>query len=433
MRGPNTIKMIQSIPRIALRKSQYTPQFFSTSTSQQSNTEDDEQGFQHQQEFVRERFTDPQSSWNNRARILSAEDFANRPRVNFSEEFNSLHDAGVVLSWIPAKQQDAIYQMYLDTMLKMHKTEKNGVTSHEYVMHLIASKFNMKPMRVAAIVQLLHNEDQIRKNEPDKEIHHDVQEYVDRKIAEHIQNAYSEYDEIDPQTFVETPQPYLSPPDSHKFVAVPDDLDLPEQLFELEKADKERKQKQLDTKLFIEDVDDHLRDVRLDPEARELLNKKKLFEKTKSKEDPSTAVTDSTSIIDIPPSEAARPRWKYVAQIISDSDSSAQKGKNKSKKKKKNKMSRLTQINNTIVEQNGSLRPATVAEASETSWKPTRDPLEFIIKGVKQAWLEKTLRGEVGGWGRVEAQKKPEKVVEGGTTQVDDIIEYQSTEDDKKD
>lgn len=405
--------MLPSITRIIGRQSRRSYQNLisrsGSTTASEKLDNDNSESIVHEQEFVREQFTDPESSWNNRARILSAEDFANRPRVNFSEEFNSLHDAGIVLSWIPAKQQDAIYQMYLDTMEKMHKTEKNGVTSHEYVMHLIAKKFQIKPMRVAAIVQLLHNEDQIRKNSPETEIHHDIQEYVDQKIAEHIRNAYSEYDEVDPQQFVEHPEPFIMSSNSNRMVNVPDDLDLSEELYKADKEEREQKQSKLDSKLYLEDKDDNLVDVKIDQTTRNFMSKKKEFENVKH--DPSS----DGSLVDTAPSETARPRWKYVAQII-DSNTPSKKTNNKqSKKKKQKKINKSDQLKNTIVEHNGSLRPATIAEASDTAWKVERDDLEFMYRGVKKAWLEKTLRGEVDGWGRIEAKevvKTEEEIVE---------------------
>jgi hypothetical protein len=55
--------------------------------------------------------------WKNpRAEIVTAEDFANRPRVNFSESFLTMQDGMVVLSWMPQEDKDGMYGLYLDMM-----------------------------------------------------------------------------------------------------------------------------------------------------------------------------------------------------------------------------------------------------------------------------------------------------------------------------
>jgi len=416
--------MIPSFARIIGRQSRercpylFVRQSVLFSTSENLNDTFDNSHF-HEQEFVRETLTDPDSSWDNRAQILSAEDFANRPRVNFSEEFHSLHDAGVVLSWIDSKQQDIIYQYYLDTMEHMHKTEKNGVTSHEYVMQLIAKKFQIKPMRAAAIVQLLHNEDQIRNKNPEIEIRHGVQDYVDQKIAEHIRNAYSEYDEVNPHKFVEHPKPFTVSSDANKMVNVPDDLDLSHELHLAEKAEQEEIQSKINSRFYLEDKDDQLVDVSIDSSTRHLMQTKKEFENVKQHPHLNGSLED-TQI-----TASARPRWKYVAQIL-DSSHPSKKTNTKHTKKKFQEWNQKEQLKNTIVEQSGSLRPATIAEASETAWKMDRDDLEFMYKGVKQAWLEKTLRGEVDGWGRIEA-----KQVEATEDEIVEIVEEKIREEDQ--
>lgn len=59
-------------------------------------------------------------------------------------------------------------------------------------------------------------------------------------------------------------------------------------------------------------------------------------------------------------------------------------------------------IRNTIIEQDGKLRVASVAELEQTSWKHVRNESEFMFKGVKEAWLKRQLEGEVDGWGMQE-------------------------------
>ncbi len=70
---------------------------------------------------------------------------------------------------------------------------------------------------------------------------------------------------------------------------------------------------------------------------------------------------------------------------------------------------------NTIIEEGGKLRVASVAELERTSWKHVRDESEFMFRGVKSAWLRRQLEGEVGGWGyqkEVELLKVEPKLME---------------------
>ena len=45
--------------------------------------------------------------------------------------------------------------------------EKHGKTSHEYVCRLLAQKFHITPFRAAAIIQLMHLEEQMKVENPD--------------------------------------------------------------------------------------------------------------------------------------------------------------------------------------------------------------------------------------------------------------------------
>ena len=71
------------------------------------------------------------------------------------------------------------------------------------------------------------------------------------------------------------------------------------------------------------------------------------------------------------------------------------------------------QKDNTLVEEDGELKIATVEEVAQTSWKPVRNEDEFTYKGVKAAWLDRQLKGEKMGWGRVpdSLKAKPEEEV----------------------
>ena len=97
-----------------------------------------------------------------------------------------------------------------------------------------------------------------------------------------------------------------------------------------------------------------------------------------------------------------RPRWKFVAQTINVRDGKKARGKIGNKKKKKFIKEPKT---NTIVEQDGLLRVATVQEVNNVAWKDVRDIKEFGFKGVKSAWLN-WKKGEKGGWGHVPEEVK---------------------------
>lgn len=410
--------MIRSLPRIAWTArhcSQRRDVLWSGRAWLSTSTTADADGTgavpPNQQEFVRERFapgefdrerTNPldRPPIKHRARVISAEDFANRPKVSFNEEFDSLHDAGVVLSWLCQADRDDMYQTYLDTMERMVNSEKNRVTSHEYVMQAIAQKFNVGADTVGAVVELAHAEDQQRRLHPEREIHHDVQDYVDRKIAEHIKNAYSEYDEPTPQApYVEDHAEYDLHPLSHQVETVDDTVDVERKLLELERKDAELMQKMIDDKVYTEDRDDNLRNVKLHADAKQLLEHKHRFDIERA-----TLFKTNLQQDDEEPRQYERPRWQYVAKII---DTREEKRKHKLVGKKRRKITQKqarAMIENTLVEHDGKLRAATVAEASSTEWQPPTDRTEFLYKQVKAAWLEKKLRGEVGGWGRVEAR-----------------------------
>jgi hypothetical protein len=75
------------------------------------------------------------------SKIMSADDYANRPTVGLSGEFETMQDAMVVLSYLNDATQKEIYSLYLSMMLSTEK--EHGRTSHEYVMRVIAQKYNI--------------------------------------------------------------------------------------------------------------------------------------------------------------------------------------------------------------------------------------------------------------------------------------------------
>ena len=391
----------RSLVRVCHRARHF--RLFSTSIEDEFVFEDD---LPNKQDFVKVKLepgewnvgrTDPihRPPWKNKASIMSAEDFANRPRAGFDEEFATPHDAMLVLSWLDRKTQDKIYQSYLNLMTTME--EKEGKTSHEYVMRVIAQKYNITASRVAGIVQLLHNEDQIRKNHPEQKIHYEIQDYIDARMAEHIANCYDAFNEPHPEApFIEDPMGVSGlaniDRNSSGYKEMGDELDYDELLEKAIIRDKQEARLWIDNYKYIEDVDETTVPVKTTADCNKLL---KAQQEMKAPPRPE-------ALCPLPGSGKTRPRWKYVAQTI---DTRHEKKKRHPKKWPKKEVL----IKNAIVEQDGNLRVASVAEVKNTCWKPIRNTQEFTYQGVKKAWLERTLEGKTGGWGHVERPPETEQ------------------------
>lgn len=356
--------------------------------------------------------------WTNKAQIISAEDFNARPKVSFSEQFDSMHDAMVVLSWLDEEKRQDIFQMYLHLMVEQDKEFKT--TSHEYVMRVIGEKFNLTAVRVAAIVQNCHDEEQAAKE--GRMVNEKMAKYVDAKIKEHIDNAYMAYGEKNPNEFVETPTGVAGiGSSSGEVVRVEDLYDLDDLIKKADLREKGEAQLLIDEKVYIEDVDNEMVDSNVNTDCLKLVEKAKEFEKSKKdlarNEDNKIefALPDNGCIEDEDGNKTEsqrRQRWKYVAQTIN-----VREQKKVGKKSRRGaKLKQTQKKGNTLVEENGSTRVASVAEVAQTAWKPERDENEFIYKGVKDAWLNRQLKGEKYGWGRVpdsmKAKQEEEVVVE---------------------
>eukprot|EP00546_Thalassionema_frauenfeldii_P008250 CAMPEP_0178915906 /NCGR_PEP_ID=MMETSP0786-20121207/12309_1 /TAXON_ID=186022 /ORGANISM="Thalassionema frauenfeldii, Strain CCMP 1798" /LENGTH=455 /DNA_ID=CAMNT_0020589113 /DNA_START=4 /DNA_END=1371 /DNA_ORIENTATION=- len=398
-------KLKSSAIATATKRQVFRP--FSSRSQPNEGDAKEQSDFVHPQDFVKIRFepgewdpdrTDPlhKPPFKSRAKIMSAEDFAERPRVGFDEEFDSFRDAMVTLSWMTAADKDQIYEAYLQLMSKSTST-----TSHEYVMRVIAQKFNLEINRVASIIQMAHREDQYRKE--GKKIYHDVQEYVDRKVKEQIRNAYSEFDETDPVDFVEDPAGVNSGGSIDvrcgDFVPINDLVDVDRAAAEAVVREKEEARLKIDSHIYREDIDETRKEVKLSKEAKKLMQAHKAFQE-ESERSPEFSPEPGNN-------EERRARWKYVAYAYSTRSNKNKKNTRASRAAKKKQI-----LDNVLVEHDGELRPASVAEVKQTSWKPVRDPKDFMVSGptgVKDAWLRRTLKAERGGWGRQEAPPEPKK------------------------
>mmetsp|Transcript_13706 Transcript_13706/g.20806 ORF Transcript_13706/g.20806 Transcript_13706/m.20806 type:complete len:520 (+) Transcript_13706:146-1705(+) len=359
---------------------------------------------------------------NTKANVISAEDFAARPRVCFEEQFDSLHDGMIVLSWLNVKQQRDIFDAYTKLMLEQEK--QFGVTSHEYVMRVVGQQFNISTMRVAAIVDAIHDEEQNRKNNPEL-VFDKLAEYVDAKTQEHINNVYKAYGEVNPNEFIEDPVERqdirVGNAQGMGHVAVDDLYDIDELTKQSILREKDEAQLEIDGHIYQEDVDDNLIESKVNKECLELIQaQKEAFEKMKEEwnrgdselENPlphggKVEMEDEEGNI-VEKVAERRPRWKFVAQTINVREEKMAKEKVGKKKKKKKKSSSLLaseDIRNTIVEQDGVLRVATMKEVNDVAWKDVRNVQEFVFQGVKSAWLRRK-EGEKGGWGHVPEEVK---------------------------
>jgi hypothetical protein len=215
-------------------------------------------------------------------RIIAADDFANRPTVGLSADFESLQDGMVVLSWLDQNEQKLIYQLYLDLMASA-ETSSGGKTSHEYVMRVIAQKFNITAERVAAVVQLQHNEQQMILQNPDIELCDDLADEMDRLIKQEISDAYQTFNMKKPESFLEDPVTEVR--EGKKWTIVNDVFDV-DQMAEDAIVREEREARLIiDGHVYIEDVDEESIPVPLDKDCRYLLKQKEVIQKKLSEEE----------------------------------------------------------------------------------------------------------------------------------------------------
>jgi hypothetical protein len=346
----------------------------------------------HSQPFVKARFQagewDPKRTnplyrpkWKSRAKIISSEDFAKRPSVGFSGEFQGFQDAMVTLSWLDDATQKHIYQLYLE--LQKHAYEQHKKTSHEYVMRVIAQKFNITAERVAATVQLQHNEEQIKKNDPERVLLTEAAEYMEKSFKKEIADAYKTFNLKKPDDeFVEDPAGVLGMQESKMYQAVDDLFDM-DQITQNTVLREERDARlMIDGQIYVEDADDDAINIPLSKDAAELLRKS---EKLMEKETGSPVAWPENE-------EGKRPRWKFMAQIVNTREEKSSYVNNKAE--------------NTLVEQDGKLRAGTMADVKMTSWKPVRNTQEHIYGGVKKGWLDRSIRGDESAWGKAPTLRK---------------------------
>lgn len=343
-------------------------------------------------------------------------------------------------------------------------------TSHEYVIRVIAQQYNVTTSRAAGVIQLQHNEEQLKKD-PTFKVNHALQAHVDAIVRENIRECYQSYRETDPLQFVEEPiaatgavsrEEYGSP----TFMGASELTDVEALMKKTRNQEIEEARVRIANHIYVEDVDERTRMVKVDKEAKRLLKmgeemgnlyeglegkvvtedddddtppaasaekkEKKKFEMSSTRLKPKKKIKGTRrnrlkskvpkgKMPSIPEGaspypdnnrgwnetpETRRPRWKYAAQIINthmleNPTGSKRHGKTVAKRTKGRRHGRIVE-GNTIIEEGGKLRVASVAELEQTSWKNVRNESEFMFKGVKDAWLKRQLEGEVDGWGMQE-------------------------------
>lgn len=340
-----------------------------------------------------------------RSKLISAEDYANRPPVGFDNEFGSFEDSMVSLSWLDQKTSRQIYQLYLDTMVMSQ--QKHNTTSHEYVCRVIAQKFNITPMRAAAVIQLQHAEEQMRQQHPEL-LCEEQAKYAEEAILQNIRDAYrAERAQPPRQAFVEDPVGAhgRGEPDetSVSWTSADDIYDLEDKIAQANVRDDERARLIIDGHVYKEDVDETKVEVEVDQTAKRLIKAKKTQAQEKIEEKDAIPYPETNC------DGEKRARWKFVAKVVNT----------RAMKKKGRTSTSYTNNNmeNTLVEHDGELRVATVQEAKQAAWRPTRSKdNEYIYEGVKSAWLERTLQGKSGVWGKAPPTKAARSVSKSSET-----------------
>ena len=351
--------------------------------------------------------------YKSRARIISKEDYANQPSVSFEQQYDSFADAMVTLSWMDHDTQRRIYDLYLNWMTTAQET--HGKTSHEYVCRLLGQRFNITPFRAAAICQLQHNEEQYKLNEPDRILCTEEAKIMDAYMKHTITEAYRSTGEVPPESFVE-PVDSEAGKESYKTIMVDDLMDVDQLTRDANVREQERARLMINDHVYIEDKDDETQEIKLSRDAKRLMKQKEQLN-AKKKE----AVSSPTAEEAVKQMDERRPRWKFVAQTINTQDLNP---KSKFSHYKDGKMLRGRRHRmrfqqdwpeNTLIEEDGELRPANLAEVKQTSWKPIRHVQEFTYERLKKGWLDRTVRNKSNAWGKkpILAEKETPKAISG--------------------
>jgi len=416
---------------------------FSTEQAAVAAGDQDDASVPTKQPFVRSRIRpgewDPETRTNplyrpkfrSNAKIWSNDDFNRQPRVGFSADYASFQEAQVTLTWMTQDDHRQVYQFYCDLMESSEIESKR--TSHEYIVRVVGQRYQITPERVAAIVQLQHNEQQMirRKNAGDTSVklYTELADHMDAAIQTEIRNAYKSFRLAAPEDFVEDPIPDADK-EGKPWQLVDDLFDVDELTRQAVIRDESRARLIIDNYVYIEDVEDDSVEIPMSKDCESLLTQQSNLKEQSVEESPHEPLHESGT---------RRPRWKYVAQIVNTREQRKKQLQGPESRSKRDKPSRSYTNNNpanTLVESNGELRAATRTDVQQTSWKATRNVCEHTYRGVKQGWLDRRNRGDATAWGMAPEEIQPPRtspVITAMELSDADLEEAQQTEDDDDD
>ena len=335
------------------------------------------------------------------AKILAAEDFHARPKVGTSDSFANFTEAMSTPCWMTRRQMENMYQMYTEIILHSASAH-NGVTSHEYAVRAVAHRFHVIEERAAAVLQLMHNEQQIIRE--GGQLWEDFADLMEYGLLRELIQAYQTNGQRPPDSFIEDPMGYSpgSVP-SAPWKPVEDVVSI-EKIWpdQLQKEDM-KAQVYLDGYVYEVDKEHHEIDVPLDDDCNELMRRAKQLAKKQ---------------VGTPKSSTHKHR-KFCAQIVNTRKLREKNAKDTSYSKFKHKLTASYTNNsprNTLVVTNDpeeSIRGANLEEVEGLAWKPIRNTKAFIYRPLQKAWLKRFREGDTEAWGKVTQKKAvtPEELV----------------------
>ena len=394
----------------------------SASPATESDTIDSDGGEPPVQPFVKQKinpqewdpiaFRNPlyHPTYKARSKVLSNEDFQRRPTVRFDDSFESMADAQVVFSHITHREMQAFYDEYKINLGHAHA--KYGVTSHEYIVRVLAQKYSMQAPRMAAIIQLMSNEEDMRKN--GEELRDEFGEYMDYALTKEIADCYRAHGMKPPQQpFVEQPMGRDIKPPSKRYNQVPDTVDMDETWRKYTEEHLPLKaRKIIQSHRYVEDEDDDKVPIPNDKEVLGLIDKHDELQTKMENHFRNIELSDRAKehhkLYD-PPRKKKR-KIKWVAQIVNtrqlQKEKKAQKRRPDRTWKNKSRLRMSVQYSNdspknTLVNEEGKLRVGTLEDVKNVAWKPKRRDygeemtmeattatMEFIYRGAKLKWLD---------------------------------------------
>jgi hypothetical protein len=361
----------------------------------------------------------------NQSKLISNEDFQRQPQVGIeTTDYKHITDSQIILSWMTCDIQEKIYDQYTKMMIEMYK-KTNGVTSHEYVNRVLASKFNITPERCAAIIQLQYNQNQYEMN--GDRVAHELGYLMDSIALSEIKEIYEMHDMEPPNSdeYIETVTGDREK--SQYYVVVDDAFDYEQMTQDLQSSDEQRANILINQHTYIEDVDDNTKIIPIDKDCTTLINAKTEFINEYNAE--ITSDKYNTIVKDLEnhhPSKllkwkttnwknvSQRPRWKFVLQTTNTRNEKKKIFKQRDiyhKKYGQNKKFVPTkykggskQFNVLICDSSIDYKPLRQARYDELKYcsfkHNERHIQEFSYRQAKLGWLRYTQHNDHKAWGK---------------------------------